>query len=163
MTDLKAGDETRRACPDEGTCHHGCEVGRPCFRVLCCGPLSGVYPRDEWPQDLRESALQLADSGPSTRKCRRCLRTLVGEDELGWYYQVPVTDPEVPGLTFMDRVHECGGQPHNVILPEPDAPHGIGCACPACPDYDGLGTHADLPDSVHHGDLFSRIEASQEG
>ena len=30
----------------------------------------------------------------------------------------------------------------------------------ATPD---LGTHADLPDPVHHGDVFSRIEASQEG
>jgi hypothetical protein len=35
------------------------------------------------------------------------------------------------------------------------APH------PAClPD---LGTHADLPDPVHGGDVFSRIDASQEG
>ena len=26
-----------------------------------------------------------------------------------------------------------------------------------------LGTHADLPDPVHHTDVFSRIDASQEG
>jgi hypothetical protein len=26
-----------------------------------------------------------------------------------------------------------------------------------------LGAHADLPDPVHGGDVFSRIEASQEG
>ena len=26
-----------------------------------------------------------------------------------------------------------------------------------------LGTHADLPDPAHHGDVFSRIDASQEG
>ena len=50
-----------RTCPDEGTCHHWCQPGRPCFRVLCCGPLSGVYPGDAWPQDVREIALELDD------------------------------------------------------------------------------------------------------
>lgn len=34
-------------CPDEGYCHHGCQ--RACFRVLACEPLSGVFPKDEWP------------------------------------------------------------------------------------------------------------------
>ena len=50
-------------CPDGGQCHHGCwsRYGRtedtpgvdqrrkPCFRVLGCGPLSGVFPGDAWP------------------------------------------------------------------------------------------------------------------
>ena len=49
-----------------------------------------------------------------TVECLRCGRTLVDDDELGWYYQVPVTDAEMPGLTFMDRVHECDGQPHEL-------------------------------------------------
>ena len=44
--------------------------------------------------------------------CLRCRRTLVDRDELGWYYQTPVTSPEAPGLTFMDRVHKCEGEPH---------------------------------------------------
>ncbi len=35
-------------CPDEGTCHHECGHG-PCFRVLSCEPLSGVFPGDRWP------------------------------------------------------------------------------------------------------------------
>lgn len=39
-------------CPDGGTCHHHCGIpafhGR-CFRVESCGPLSGVYPNDDWP------------------------------------------------------------------------------------------------------------------
>jgi hypothetical protein len=39
---------------------------------------------------------------------------LVDRDEQGWYYQAPVTDPRAPGLTFMDRVHECGGKPHSI-------------------------------------------------
>jgi hypothetical protein len=39
------------ACPDGGTCHHHCVEG--CFRVECCSPLSGVYPDDEWPADIR--------------------------------------------------------------------------------------------------------------
>lgn len=35
-------------CPDGGRCHHLC--GRTeCFRVRTCGPLSGTYPDDEWP------------------------------------------------------------------------------------------------------------------
>jgi hypothetical protein len=48
------------------------------------------------------------------RACARCEHVLVDQDELGWYYQVPATDPEVPGLTFMDRVHDCDGKPHDV-------------------------------------------------
>jgi hypothetical protein len=44
------------ACPDGGTCHHQCKVAGPCFRVLCCGPLSGVYPGDAWPQGVRAEA-----------------------------------------------------------------------------------------------------------
>ena len=39
-------------CPDNGTCHHGCESGN-CFRVGFCGPLSGVFPHNQWPEDLR--------------------------------------------------------------------------------------------------------------
>lgn len=53
---------------------------------------------------------------PRRRTCGNCQRVLVDEDEAGWYYQAPVTDPEVPGLTFMDRVHECHGAPHAVDL-----------------------------------------------
>lgn len=37
-------------CPDGGKCHHGC--ARRCFRVLTAGPLSGVFPGDEWPQEI---------------------------------------------------------------------------------------------------------------
>lgn len=37
------------------------------------------------------------------------------EDDQGWYYQVPITLPEAPGLTFMDRVHECDGEPHVAV------------------------------------------------
>jgi hypothetical protein len=35
-------------CPDGGACHHWCADG-PCFRVETCGPLSGVFPDDQWP------------------------------------------------------------------------------------------------------------------
>lgn len=50
---------------------------------------------------------------PRNPVCVRCGRALVGEDDQGWYYQVPVTDSEVPGSTFMDRVHECNGESHD--------------------------------------------------
>lgn len=42
-------DEQR--CPDEGRCHHSCKESR-CFRVQSCGPLSGVYPDNCWPDDV---------------------------------------------------------------------------------------------------------------
>jgi hypothetical protein len=37
-------------CPDGGTCHHNCADS--CFRVGSCGPLSGVFPNDDWPADV---------------------------------------------------------------------------------------------------------------
>lgn len=43
----------RRACLDQGACHHDC-ADKACFRVACCGPLSGVFPGDEWPDEVRE-------------------------------------------------------------------------------------------------------------
>lgn len=53
--------EPKRKCPDDGTCHHDCGVG-PCFRVQTCGPLSGVYPRDEWPASvLAANAVPVVD------------------------------------------------------------------------------------------------------
>lgn len=39
-------------CPDGGTCHHECTG--PCFRVQHCAPLSGVYPRDQWPEEVKD-------------------------------------------------------------------------------------------------------------
>lgn len=41
-------------CPDGGSCHHECQAA--CLRVLLCGPLSGVFPEDEWPPGMRERA-----------------------------------------------------------------------------------------------------------
>lgn len=51
-------------CPDGGTCHHQC--GTRCFRVTACGPMSGVYPGDRWPQEVRK-AHQGTDLGPLRR------------------------------------------------------------------------------------------------
>jgi hypothetical protein len=41
-------------CPDGGACHHGCieQQDWPCYRVLTCGPLSGVMPGDQWPKEV---------------------------------------------------------------------------------------------------------------
>lgn len=41
-------------CPDDGTCHHECK-DTTCFRVRCCGPLSGVYVGDQWPEFIRKA------------------------------------------------------------------------------------------------------------
>jgi hypothetical protein len=43
-----------------------------------------------------------------------------------------------------------------------DSAHGTGCACQDCPDYDGLGSHPDLPDPIYGLDVFARVEASWE-
>jgi len=47
-----ADEEARASCPDGGTCHHGCDPSGPCWRVANAGPLSGVYPRDVWPEGV---------------------------------------------------------------------------------------------------------------
>jgi hypothetical protein len=52
------------ACPDGGSCHHGCEAGN-CFRVGFCGPLTGVFEGDQWPPDVcfdEDSHLQHLDA-----------------------------------------------------------------------------------------------------
>jgi hypothetical protein len=41
-------------CPDGGTCHHECATA--CWRVRWVGPLSGVYPGDRWPAEVRAAA-----------------------------------------------------------------------------------------------------------
>lgn len=43
----------RRICPDGGYCHHECD-GPYCFRVAACGPLSGLYPDNRWPEWIVE-------------------------------------------------------------------------------------------------------------
>lgn len=37
-------------CPDGGVCHHECAVAA-CFRVRYCGPLSGIFPENQWPEE----------------------------------------------------------------------------------------------------------------
>lgn len=76
-----------------------------------------------------------------TALCARCRRVLVDEDELGWYCQVPVTSEEIPGLTFMGRMHECDGKPHLVIAPENTAP-----CCEACDEPESHSFHD--PDKI---------------
>ena len=57
-----ARDAVALRCPDDGACHHECPSLAQCFRVLCCGPLSGVYPNDEWSPDIRAAAMPDAAS-----------------------------------------------------------------------------------------------------
>ncbi|QDF18551.1 hypothetical protein SEA_PUPPER_65 [Gordonia phage Pupper] len=46
----------RRQCPDDGTCHHFCqEMQTGCWRVGTCGPLSGVFPNNQWPDEVVEA------------------------------------------------------------------------------------------------------------
>jgi hypothetical protein len=97
------------------------EDGKHHFAVYwpaCPAPFCRSQPGHRGLHDVpagRAVILDLATVNLEARGCARCRRVLVDEDETGWYYQAPVTDPDVPGLTFMDRVHECDGQPHKVI------------------------------------------------
>jgi Domain of unknown function (DUF5664) len=61
----------KRSCPDDGTCHHECNLGAPCFRVLTCGPLSGKFPDDQWPEDVWRVH--------RARDAARDLQTMTGE------------------------------------------------------------------------------------
>jgi hypothetical protein len=49
----EATPRDKAECPDGGTCHHKCPGAASCFRVAYCGPLSGVFPGDEWPGEAR--------------------------------------------------------------------------------------------------------------
>lgn len=71
-----------RACPDGGTCHHRCGPTGPCYRVGCCGPLSGVFGGDEWPSWLRSDPWWVTRAGarwagPFTRATARDVATLL--------------------------------------------------------------------------------------
>lgn len=49
-------------CPDGGTCHHRC-VER-CWRVRNAGPITGTFPGDQWPEDVRrEHSLDALSTG----------------------------------------------------------------------------------------------------
>lgn len=56
-----SGPEPFEACPDGGRCWHTCPLveggpegkGAPCWRVTHSGPLSGVFPDDRWPDDVK--------------------------------------------------------------------------------------------------------------
>lgn len=60
-------------CPDGGSCHHLCAMRSvTCFRVRYCGPLSGVFPGNIWPEAIREQAGEV---------CPEC--GLIGEHAAG--------------------------------------------------------------------------------
>lgn len=88
----------KKKCPDDGACHHGC--ARLCFRVQFCGPLSGVYPDDRWPEEIKTEYSQRIVEGldgnpyycehPESEPCftedpaNDCANHVRAPDE-GWY------------------------------------------------------------------------------
>lgn len=54
----------RLTCPDDGTCHHECPSVAACFRVAFCGPLSGSFPGDRWPEGMEAAAAAARDEMP---------------------------------------------------------------------------------------------------
>jgi hypothetical protein len=77
------------------------------------GPVRDLWGEVAWAGHNAIVAALGAGAAPARRTCARCGHVLVDEDEHGWYYQAPATDARI-GLTFMDRVHECDGKPHDV-------------------------------------------------
>ena len=75
--------------------------------------------------------------------CAHCGHT-IERDNGSWVHANgwSLCDPRATPLTY--------AEPHPACLPRETYPAD-------------LGTHADLPDPAHHGDVFSRIDASQEG
>lgn len=54
VTTMLVQYQVRRDCPDGGICHHTCTISEACFRVGSCGPLSGVFPNNQWPTEIVE-------------------------------------------------------------------------------------------------------------
>lgn len=56
QTPITGGLLPSYSCPDGGTCHHDCgqypQPSSGCWRTHNAGPLSGVYPNDDWPRPL---------------------------------------------------------------------------------------------------------------
>jgi hypothetical protein len=63
LDQVEAALNGEAVCPDGGKCHHECPAAIECFRVGSCGPLSGVFPDDEWPPAIR--ALVKANREPT--------------------------------------------------------------------------------------------------
>lgn len=76
MVDVVANRE-QGLCPDSGTCHHGCEGG-PCARVQIAGPLSGVFPNDEWPEFVKAAHRESLPE-PSPEALDRLRRLMQGK------------------------------------------------------------------------------------
>lgn len=45
-------ENEKRECPDSGKCNHECTISEMCFRVEACAPLGGVFPKNEWPEEV---------------------------------------------------------------------------------------------------------------
>jgi plasmid maintenance system antidote protein VapI len=91
------------------------EIAAELERALCPAP-----PARFWLNAEKIYQADLVRLGRACRICARCRRHLVDEDEAGF--------------TFMDRVHECDGRPHDVIIRDRDLMIELERArqCPYC-------------------------------
>lgn len=70
-----SGKTPELRCPDGGKCHHEClsygthhDGTYTCWRVINAGPLSNVFPNDEWPDGKAAAPSLVADTPP----CPKC-------------------------------------------------------------------------------------------
>jgi plasmid maintenance system antidote protein VapI len=105
------------------------EIAAELERALCPAPQARY-----WLSAEKTYQADLVRLGRDCRICARCRRHLVDADDAGWYFQTPVTDPRMPGFTFMDRVHQCDDKPHDVIVRDRDLMAELEKAqrCPYC-------------------------------
>jgi hypothetical protein len=84
----------------------------------------------------------MSSNRPATRIviCQLCRKRVHRQRTGDWYHNHNASVSCRPGEGSGRRA-----VPFEVEVPAPD-----------------LGTHADLSDPVHHGDVFSRIEASEQ-
>lgn len=75
---------TGERCPDGGACNHECI--QACYRVLTCGPLSGVYPGDQWPDEV----VAIAGAGENRAEAERRKQGLDGISPGRWQLKSPV-------------------------------------------------------------------------
>jgi len=71
----------RVLCPDGGACHHYCRTDEMCFRVETCGPLSGVYAGNRWPDQVVDAELEREADGPPPPTVERMIMRMADDDQ----------------------------------------------------------------------------------
>jgi hypothetical protein len=157
-----------KRCPDDGKCHHGCLAG--CFRVNYCGPLSGVYPGDNWPEGVRRQHRTMHQAQVSeavalglTRDSLRAVEVIRERYGPELAADGPLTDPGQPqpapdsdAAIYLALVTEhgpcvCGpsracSEQHDTVITQCQLCHHLDPEWP-CPNLDDDAEYPPIPDN----------------